>query len=204
MKVVCISDTHDRHRELILPPGDMLIHAGDLTRLGEVAKLNDFFAWCNELDYQYKIVIAGNHDFALEQCDPDIIIPSGITYLENQATVLNGLTIWGSPICPPYYNWAFMWDIAKRKVLYQNIPDNVDIIINHSPVYGILDWANKGCNAGCIALQERLALLNPKLVVTGHIHEDYGIKKIDNTIYVNASILNKRYQIANSPIIIEL
>jgi hypothetical protein len=29
--IVCISDTHELHRELDVPHGDILIHAGDFT-----------------------------------------------------------------------------------------------------------------------------------------------------------------------------
>ena len=31
MRIVCISDTHEFHDELVLPQGDLLIHAGDFT-----------------------------------------------------------------------------------------------------------------------------------------------------------------------------
>jgi predicted phosphodiesterase len=31
MKIVCISDTHEKHKQLNLPKGDVLIHAGDFT-----------------------------------------------------------------------------------------------------------------------------------------------------------------------------
>jgi len=31
MRLVVISDTHELHRELAVPPGDLLIHAGDFT-----------------------------------------------------------------------------------------------------------------------------------------------------------------------------
>jgi hypothetical protein len=63
VRVVCVSDTHDRHWELIarIPHGDVLIHAGDFfTRLkGERAEieartrdLNDFFA---ALPHKHKV-----------------------------------------------------------------------------------------------------------------------------------------------------
>jgi predicted phosphodiesterase len=31
MRIVLISDTHGLHRQLEVPPGDLLIHAGDFT-----------------------------------------------------------------------------------------------------------------------------------------------------------------------------
>ena len=35
LTVVMISDTHNDHRQLTVPPGDILIHAGDWTRFGK-------------------------------------------------------------------------------------------------------------------------------------------------------------------------
>jgi hypothetical protein len=31
MAIVCISDTHELHREVEVPAGDLLIHAGDFS-----------------------------------------------------------------------------------------------------------------------------------------------------------------------------
>ena len=39
---VCISDTHTRHGELAMPPGDVLVHAGDLTDVGAEEDVVDF------------------------------------------------------------------------------------------------------------------------------------------------------------------
>ena len=34
LKIVCISDTHGKHRSLKVPDGDVLVHAGDITSKG--------------------------------------------------------------------------------------------------------------------------------------------------------------------------
>ncbi len=204
MKVVCISDTHGQHRSLDLPDGDMLIHAGDLTVRGTPAQINDCFSWFADLPYKYKIMVAGNHDFGLEQKNPDIVIPPGIIYLENDSIIIESFKIWGSPVCTPYYDWAFMWDLPRRQELYKTIPEGTDIIINHGPAFGILDWTSRRTNAGCEALKQRIDEIKPKLFIFGHIHEDYGTKQIDETLYVNAAILNKQYEVAHKPVIVEL
>ncbi|HLX52958.1 MAG TPA: metallophosphatase domain-containing protein [Aquella sp.] len=205
MKIVCISDTHCQHSDIVLPEGDMLIHAGDLTLRGTVEQLNDFFKWFGSLPFKYKIVVAGNHDFGMEDKIPGIAIPKGVIYLENSSVEVAGLKIWGSPISTPFGNWAFMWDLPRRTALYQTIPDDTDIVINHGPAYGILDLtARDGTNVGCSALAERVKEIKPKLCVVGHIHEAYGTKIIGETTYVNASILNRQYRIANAPIVIEI
>jgi hypothetical protein len=66
MKIVCISDTHN-HRP-VLPQGDMVIHAGDLTINGSLAELEEQIAWLNSLPgFAAKTVIAGNHDRCLAE-----------------------------------------------------------------------------------------------------------------------------------------
>ena len=43
MRIVCISDTHGRHKKLKnIPDGDVLIHAGDITPRGEIEHLGSF------------------------------------------------------------------------------------------------------------------------------------------------------------------
>ena len=64
VRVVCISDTHELHRDLALPDGDLLIHAGDFTFWNHVSKIRDFNDWLGELPHRHKVVIPGNHDRA--------------------------------------------------------------------------------------------------------------------------------------------
>ena len=68
-RFVCISDTHGRHRKIMhMPPGDVLLHAGDITNCGELRQLQDFSQWLSEqTQYTHKVVIAGNHDITLHR-----------------------------------------------------------------------------------------------------------------------------------------
>ena len=66
MKIVVISDTHSKHRELNIPNGDVIIHCGDVTQNGSKKETIDFISWFEELNFKYKIFIAGNHDKYLE------------------------------------------------------------------------------------------------------------------------------------------
>ncbi len=206
MKIICISDTHNRYQELDdkIPDGDILIHAGDLVNHGTVEEIQQFVNWYSKLPHRYKIFVGGNHDGALEHSRELIQIPKNLIYLENELVEIEGLRIWGSPVSPPYRSFGFMWDEERRYANYQLIPDNCDIIINHSPPFGILDKVEEGKHVGCEILAKRLSELNPQLVVFGHIHEGYGQLKLGNTTYVNASIMTRRYQATNLPICIEL
>ena len=207
MKIICISDTHNSHLELekLLPANcDMIIHAGDISVDGTVKEIQEFIDWFGSLTYKYKIFIAGNHDLALDKNKKAIKIPQGIIYLENSMVEVNGFKIWGSPICPQYYNWAFTCSLEKRRSLYKEIPDDCDIIINHSPVYGYLDKVRGGQNEGCPILKSRIQSINPKLVICGHIHESYGTINDGDTTFINASIMTFDNKPSNNPIIIEL
>ena len=66
LKITCISDTHDRHNDLVLPVGDILLHAGDATMNGTKNQLEDFVTWFSKQPYTHKIWIAGNHDWGME------------------------------------------------------------------------------------------------------------------------------------------
>ena len=96
--LVCIADTHGFHRKLTLPPGDILIHAGDFDGR-TVEQIDEFNAWLGELPFWHKLVIAGNHDLLFDR-DPKLArahLTNGI-YLQNSGVTLEGLHFWGSPV----------------------------------------------------------------------------------------------------------
>ena len=61
-RFVCVSDTHNTSPAdggFKLPKGDVLIHAGDLTKQGTYAELQKTLAWIEKADFEVKIVVAG-------------------------------------------------------------------------------------------------------------------------------------------------
>lgn len=67
-RFVCISDTHDASPldgAFKLPKGDVLIHAGDLTKQGTYHELKKTLDWIDQADYEAKLVVAGNLAFSL-------------------------------------------------------------------------------------------------------------------------------------------
>ena len=203
MKVVTISDTHNKHRELQLPQADMIIHAGDISGSGKIAEVDNFLQWFSSLDYSYKLFIAGNHDWYFEEniSQPSHLIPDNIIYLNDSGVELEGIKIWGSPVQPFFYDWAFNRqrgsDIDKH---WQLIPNNTDILITHGPAYGILDKTIYGDLAGCEELLKKIKEVKPKVHISGHIHEGYGQVELEGIHFINASVLNEHYQLVNKPI----
>ena len=78
------------------------------------------------------------------------------------------------------------------------------MLITHGPPQGVLDKIYDGSAVGCEALAERLEQVQPRLHVFGHIHEDYGSRKVGNTTYVNACSCTFQYQPLNPCIIFDL
>jgi 3',5'-cyclic AMP phosphodiesterase CpdA len=69
VRIVCVSDTHTNHKDLKMPPGDILVHAGDFSIKGRDNEIISFSKWLATLQYKHKIVVSGNHEltFDLEQ-----------------------------------------------------------------------------------------------------------------------------------------
>ncbi|HFA51599.1 MAG TPA: metallophosphoesterase [Bacteroidetes bacterium] len=208
MKIVAISDTHSKHLQLHLPIGDLLIHAGDVSGRGTEAEVLSFLDWFASLDFKYKIFIAGNHDYFFERMTDAYVrnlIPDNIIYLNDEGTEIEGIKIWGSPVQPWFYDWAFNRrrgrEIDKH---WKLIPDDTDILITHGPAHGILDRTRNGSLAGCEDLLRRIKKVKPKYHIAGHIHEAYGMVEKDGTTFINASVLNLRYELVNEPIVFEI
>lgn len=206
MKVVTISDTHGQHESLDLPDGDLLIHAGDCTGRGSRSESVAFMNWFAKQPHQHKVFIAGNHDWYFESKEfKNFDIPTGIHYLNDSMVLIEGFNIWGSPVQPEFFDWAFNRKRGSEiREHWDLIPQETDILITHGPVYGIHDRTVQGDSCGCKDLKETIDRVTPRLFVCGHIHEAYGIHKTPSTTFVNASVLNHRYKMTNLPIEIEL
>lgn len=206
MRVVCLSDTHSRHDSVVVPNGDVLVHAGDFTKLGEPQEICDFSQWLQSLPHRHKIVIAGNHDWLFEN-DPTKAreLLQGCTYLEDTGVTIDDVKFWGSPWQPWFYDWAFNLErgpaLADKWAL---IPDNTDVLVTHGPPFGILDMTARNEPAGCRDLTTALSRIRPRLHVFGHIHEGYGQLERDGTTYVNACNCTLQYQPENAAVVIDV
>ena len=218
MIIDCISDLHGHYPKL--EGGDLLIVAGDLTADDSRQGYEQFFDWLNSQDYKKIIFISGNHDNqAMSQFDWG---RDHIEYLCDSGTEFEGLKIFGSPWTKTFEGMnpnckAFTYDteeeLAEKWAL---IPDDIDILVTHSPGYAVLDTVDpidSCCNfhAGSKTLAlEHKNRLRVKLHVFGHIHESYGLERLSrikddsDLILVNASHVNEHYEPVNNPIRIEL
>ncbi len=206
LRIVCISDTHSGHQHFQIPSGDILLHAGDFSKRGREAEIIDFNAWLGTLPHKHKVVIAGNHDFGLETYPEKAHTWfTNAHYLNDSSIVLEGLKIWGSPITPWFYDWAFnRYRGADIRTHWERIPEDVDILLTHGPPARILDMTSGGKAVGCEDLAVAIQRTRPCLHVFGHIHEAHGKVEIDGTTYINASLMDLQYNPTQTAWVIDL
>jgi len=227
IKITTLSDTHGLL--LDLPESDLIIHAGDFlpaynhsVNYQKKWIYEEFLPWVKGLKCQFYIQVPGNHDFVFE--GNPYFKPSGFPekciFLIDECCTVCGLKIWGSPWSCPFNNWAFQLPENIAFSIYKQIPEDVDIVISHGPPWKHGDKVIHQTkidgtplvepfvrHTGSKVLFNRLLELQPKLVVTGHIHESAGVHPIINgeinIPVANVSVLDGEYELVNKPIIFE-
>ncbi|OQE14267.1 hypothetical protein PENFLA_c039G00549 [Penicillium flavigenum] len=179
--VVCISNTYHQRPEI--PPGDILIHAGDLTSDGSLAELQITLNWLQAQPHPIKVAVAGRADRYLDKMKKggrrwrhghrERAYWGDIIYLEHQhvtVTARNGrqLRIYGSPYSPMTVpSLAFQYSHSDN--IWDRVPDNMDILITHTPPYTHRDTLR-----GCPHLLHHIWMDRPRLHVFGCSREHHG------------------------------
>ncbi|BFZ06234.1 hypothetical protein BsWGS_09273 [Bradybaena similaris] len=139
IRFVCLSDTHSTVEKLdnFVPPGDVLLHAGDFTMLGFPRKIQEFNDFLGSLPHKVKVVIAGNHELTLDdemvqnkrseldsrfydfnahnfedylekaKVSSSRELLTNCIYLLDSYVKVCGIKIYGSPWQPKFGGWAF-------------------------------------------------------------------------------------------------
>jgi Icc-related predicted phosphoesterase len=207
LKLTCISDTHKKHRQIEIPKCDILVHAGDLGFEKQIDE--DFFQWYSEQPARYKLFLQGNHDIQGQEYEYLIKQKAekyDLIYMHHNAIELEGLKFYGSNYSPRFGSWAWMKSRGlSMEQEWSQIPDNTQILLTHGPAYGILDTTAYGEKAGCEQLRDRIKNLTElKILIAGHIHEQYGICRKFGVDFVNAAMVDMYNRLVNKPIILNL
>ena len=233
MIVDCIGCLHGYYPDL--QGGDLLIVSGDLTRRDWDAEHLEAAEWMIEQNYKKVIFIAGNHDNFLQNeietvlnynnneklkylCDSGTEFELLDIHKDGITIVRNRLKIWGLPhsLTFPRINphcTAFTGDEAYMKKYCDLIPDDIDILISHSPPFGTLDGIEIMDGTlyytGSHELLKAIDRVKPKYVICSHIHENGGKQMTlkypgdgheKNVQVINCSIMNERYRPVNKPV----
>eukprot|EP00930_Biecheleria_cincta_P080614 TRINITY_DN6898_c0_g1_i2.p1 TRINITY_DN6898_c0_g1~~TRINITY_DN6898_c0_g1_i2.p1 ORF type:complete len:320 (+),score=52.28 TRINITY_DN6898_c0_g1_i2:104-1063(+) len=208
VRFVCISDTHEciEDADFELPAGDVLLHAGDITRKGDATKMARFCDWLKDRSFSHKIVISGNHDACTDAAftgdtagSTSQHMAACCTYLHNQSTMAAGICVYGTPFtCWPLRNdgskpnWAHgVVRGAACEKLCAKIPE-CDVLLSHQPPLGrrdCVDDIGRGHAGGCRELLTAVQARRPAVHVFGHIHEGYGATSDGVTLFLNVSSL---------------
>jgi Icc-related predicted phosphoesterase len=197
-RIVCISDTHLAHlppQKIVVPDGDILVHAGDATFKGTREEVEAFAEWFDSLPHKRKVFVPGNHDCGFEfNWEAAVgLLPDYVDVLNDSGVTIAGLKFWGSPWQPEFCNWAF--NLPRGEALrahWRLIPEDTDVLVTHSPPIGFLDrvWRATPVRAvtptvtkvkryrehvGCADMCAAVSRIQPRLHVFGHIHCDVGV-----------------------------
>ncbi len=191
MRIVAVADTHTFQDELPkLPEGDVFIHAGDLLRAGTLQEMAPVARWIRELPFAHKLIVPGNHDWCFHRAPSETrsMLGPDVCVLIDQAHTIGGVRFWGSPWVPAYGGWAYNLErgesLAARWAL---IPDTTQVLITHGPPLGFGDRFNGQEHIGCEDLRATLERVRPALHLFGHVHQDAGRWRENQTLIANVT-----------------
>uniref|UniRef100_A0A0R3RHJ1 Metallophos domain-containing protein n=1 Tax=Elaeophora elaphi TaxID=1147741 RepID=A0A0R3RHJ1_9BILA len=183
VRFVCMACLHELFPDpQSIPPGDILIVAGDFTMCGRPDEVEIFSNYLDQLPHTWKVVIAGNHEytfdgrfvktneskfgakklavkrtlsnkFSLHEMKNAKAKLKNAIYLEDSLTELFGIRIYGTPWLPQYDDMAF--NLPRGQPLldkWNEIPVGVDVLITHTPPLGHGDMLPTGEHVGCVEL----------------------------------------------------
>lgn len=193
MKIVAVSDIHGdaRARRFLdsvtdsLSP-DLLVICGDFTTFGPAsvaeAMLEGLKVKC--------AAVPGN-------CDPDDVaqvIEKLSIALHGRREVIDGIPfigIGGSPCCthstPREYEEDEIGSILE-KIMVERC-----VVVSHAPPYGMNDLTKSGRRLGSVALAKYVDRFNPRLVLSGHVHEARNVLQKGRTFFANPGPLKEGF-----------
>ncbi len=229
MRICCISDFHG-NLDFEVPDCDLLLIAGDICGSSEINHQINYLSgkfkkFLEKLQDRGISVcgVCGNHDWVFQET-PLLVPKLPWTVLidksyefekeghwdEYKCPEYFTLKIWGSPWQKRFFDWAFNLDPEDLKLKWAEIPEDTEVLLLHSPVYGILDLVLDGSHQGCPHLLERIrSLKDLKLVVSGHLHlqggqtetHDFGNGAVK---FVNAALMDDNYKLVRTPVVVEI
>lgn len=198
VRFVVVSDTHERHREVVVPPGDVLLHCGDilmsssLTWQGRGLRvLADFNDWLSTVPCRERVVVGGNHDWALEQLpmaqQKTMLSAAMLLHDECVSLPMSGVKVYGNAHSTGHSNNR-AWQTPEAKV--SSCCADAEVVVTHHSTW---------------SLQEAvLAQAKPLLWASGHAHEAHGAVRRGSTLFVNASISNVKYNPVQAPFVVDI
>ncbi|HSY35604.1 MAG TPA: metallophosphatase domain-containing protein [Acidobacteriaceae bacterium] len=207
MDLVFFGDTHELHREVTVPAGDILICTGDFTMFSKSLRaIKDFDEWLGEQPHPQKWVVPGNHEFFLEADSRRRSLLSNAQVLIDEAVTVEGLRFYGSPMTPLYGGAFGKSSSSDRKQHWSKIPNDTHILITHGPPHGILDLSPRPPDRmGDPELLDRIKQLRQlRLHAFGHVHGAYGLVEDDGVTFANVALMGHLDELVHKPLVIRM
>lgn len=187
MKLLLLSDIHSNigNLEEILKKEDfeLLLIAGDLThfRKQDVIVIDDLVTKYAPECY----AVHGNCDHA-EILDYKL---EGINFIHGKSLEVAEITLHGigGSLRTPFGTLSEYSENDFEEILKNFNFSDFNILVSHCPARGILDRTNYGENIGSEAIRRYIE--NFQIVISGHVHESFGVIK-DERIAVNPGPVN--------------
>lgn len=231
LKGFAFSDGHG-NLPVITDEFDLLVIAGDITpaqwgfynpRIQKEWLLDEFKAWVEKLPFKNVwskvFLVPGNHDCIFEnlmegeKMELERAFNGRVKFLIHEEYILTAMDdlmgereikIFGTPYCKVFGNWAFMRYDSFLEEKFNEIPENLDILITHDPptlngLGMITQGRQKGKEAGNEILAKRLLEIKPKYVFSGHIHSgNHTFEEHEGMLMANVALVDEDYDPVNN------
>jgi Icc-related predicted phosphoesterase len=207
MVLVLFGDTHELHREVEVPAGDILICVGDFTMFSRsFSAIVDFNEWLGELPHCHKIVVPGNHEFFLESNPKCRGLLDNAHVLIDEGIEIEGLRFYGSPMTPLYGAAFGKSSPNDRERHWSKVPDDTHVLVTHGPPFGILDVSpDQAERMGDPELRNRVRELpSLKLHAFGHIHGAHGAVEQDGVTFANVALMGHLGDLVQAPTVLRM
>ncbi len=203
MKLLCFSDLHrdkEAAQKLVVASSeaDCVIGAGDFaTCRNGIEDTLDILAAIEKP----AVLVAGNGE-SFEELREAAKGWKSAHVLHGTGCQIKGVDFWGVgggiPVTP-FGDWSYDFDESQAEQMLASCPPGA-ILVVHSPPLDTVDHDSSGRVRGSRSIREAILSKQPKLVVCGHIHEDWG-KQVDlgPTRILNAGPLGVVMQLDASP-----
>jgi len=134
--------------------------------------------------------VPGNHDLA------DPVAGLDAVNCDGRVVEIAGLLVAGlGGAGPARFGFPYEWDETQaERALEALVPADgrLDLALCHTPPAGTdLDRTRRGQHVGSRAVRSWIAAARPALFVCGHIHEAWGVERIDGVPCLNAGALGE-------------
>ncbi|MEE8168671.1 MAG: metallophosphoesterase [Candidatus Hydrothermarchaeales archaeon] len=200
MHLLCVTDIHGKQRGIErltkeAPSCDLLVVAGDITDFGGREEARVILDGLLEISEEL-VAVPGNCDYN----GVNEFLAESQLGLHGSARVIKDfgfLGVGGSNITP--FNTAQEYsedDISGLlKNAYQALKEQGEtILISHAPAYATkVDKTGMGLHVGSRSVRNFVDEYQPKVVISGHVHEARGMDTLGKSTLVNPGPLHMGY-----------